>query len=431
MILVTAYGREEVVEEARRADLDGFLMKPVNASVLLDTLMNAFGLEPDAGSRRDHRKPADSELAAGLEGAHVLLAEDNEINQEVAVSILADVGVKVDVAGNGIVAVDLARRGSYDAVLMDMQMPEMDGYQATGVLRQEFTSQELPVIAMTAHALQGDRERCLEAGMDDYVSKPIDPKQLFGVLRKWIEPRSDRSKPRAPSEGSAAEQPRALVSASTGQTQPSEPPTELPGINLREALSRLGGNERLFKKLVGEFVRQYAEAPQRIRAHITGGDLREAHSFAHALKGVAGNLSATNLFEATRALELLLKEQAQPEAAERSLLELEEPIAVFEKALQQTLSSMRSLIEPGEIELDSTGASSAAGEPSALDPQTASQLAADIRAAVEGGDLTALQDLLSKVPVDSAVRQRMQELVDQYDFEGLSGLAGGLAREQS
>jgi len=420
MILVTAYGRDEVIEEARRAGLAGVLMKPVNASLLLDTLMNSLGFESIVPSRRDRSQPGDKEIAASLHGVRVLLAEDNEINQEVAASILADVGVTVDIAGNGVEAVTAARKESYDAVLMDMQMPEMDGYQATAVLRQEFTIDQLPIIAMTAHAMQGDREKCIEAGMDDYVSKPIDPKQLFSVLAKWTQPKAEAEVP-APPPAVAAPETTSPAPESTAPASPSEGPC----INVPEALSRLGGNERLFNKLLVEFVRQNTGVCQELRARVVSGNFREAHSIAHALKGVAGNLSANQLFDTTRTLELLLKERAQG-APSSDRGDLEEPLQKFESVLERTLTAMRLLAE-----IDETPAETVTTSEPAMDPQMTGKLARGVKEAVDGGDLTGLQALLEELPNGSTLRKQMQEMIEAYDFDGLTQLADGLAARES
>jgi PAS domain S-box-containing protein len=416
MILVTAYGRDEVIEEARRAELAGVLMKPVNASLLLDTLMSSLGFEPAGPSRRDRTRQDDAEVAAALRGVRVLLAEDNPINQEVAVSILAEAGVRVEVAGDGVQAVAAARQGSYDAVLMDMQMPGMDGYQATGVLRQDFTTEQLPIIAMTAHAMQGDREKCLEAGMDDYVTKPIDPKQLFSVLRKWTRPKPAAEASAVPLAPSAFES-----TASAARPETPDPPVERAGINVPEALARLGGNQRLFNRLIAEFVRQHGDTAQEIREHVAVGDFQAARSLAHALKGVAGNWSATELFEKTRTCELLLKERSEQGSVGKEG-EVHEAMREFEETLEHTLGSMRKLIAPAEsLAEDSTPTESATDLQ--VDPELTAKLASGIREAVDGGDLTGLEALVGQLPEGSTLRQQMQAKVDGYDFDGLAQLA--------
>jgi CheY-like chemotaxis protein len=181
IVLVTAFGRDEVREEAERLHLDGFLVKPVTRTMMVDTLVNLFGDSRPAGA---DTKPAADEGAGRLRGARILLVEDNEINQQIAVELLGGAGAAVRVVGNGREAVHMLSEGPdpapIDVVLMDLQMPEMDGFQATAELRADRRFTSLPIIAMTAHATIEERQRCLAAGMNDHVAKPIDPAVLFG-----------------------------------------------------------------------------------------------------------------------------------------------------------------------------------------------------------------------------------------------------------
>ncbi|MFW5837628.1 MAG: response regulator, partial [Desulfovibrionaceae bacterium] len=189
ILMVTAYGREEVMQQARAAGLDAFLVKPVGNSVLFDTIMEVFGMRP-----RHRLNPPSEDSVAGLgalQGARILLAEDNAINRQVAVEVLAGAGLQVDTAENGRRAVDmLAQAGedAYQAVLMDLEMPEMDGFDAARSIRQDLGFHDLPVLAMTAHALGSAREKCLAAGMNDHLTKPIEPAQVLSALVRWIAP---------------------------------------------------------------------------------------------------------------------------------------------------------------------------------------------------------------------------------------------------
>ena len=187
IIMVTNYGREEVMHQAGEVGLDGFLIKPVSPSVLFDAIMQVFGQEEaDRPLTAQQSTDAEARARAALAGARVLLVEDNEINRQVAGEILASVGVSVSMAANGQEAVDAVVAGDFDAVLMDVQMPVMDGYEATRRLRRDPRFQALPIIAMTAHAMAGDREKSLAAGMNDHVTKPIDPEALFRTLEHHV-----------------------------------------------------------------------------------------------------------------------------------------------------------------------------------------------------------------------------------------------------
>ena len=198
IVLVTAFGREEVREEAERLQLDGFLVKPVTKSMIVDTLVNVFA---DA-SGEETSTAAEGDQATRLRGARILLAEDNEINQQIAIELLEGAGAAVTVANNGREAVEIAverpQPPPFDVVLMDLQMPEMDGYQATAKLRSDARFATLPIIAMTAHATIEERQRCLAAGMNDHIAKPIDPGNLFATVGRFYAPADGGSAAVAP-----------------------------------------------------------------------------------------------------------------------------------------------------------------------------------------------------------------------------------------
>ena len=193
--MVTAYGREDLIQQAEKFTLDAFLHKPVTPSLLLDTIVGLFGLQTHDRETLSLGSGAAKELVTpNLAGARVLLVEDNAINQEVAREWLESWGMEVTTADNGRAAVKtLCNDHSFDVILMDVQMPDMDGYEATRRIRQDQSLTQPPIIAMTAHALQSVRDKCLAAGMDDYVSKPIDPEVLIETLMKWVHPKEGAS----------------------------------------------------------------------------------------------------------------------------------------------------------------------------------------------------------------------------------------------
>jgi two-component system sensor histidine kinase/response regulator len=238
IVLVTAFGREEVREEAERLQLDGFLVKPVTKSMIVDTLVNVFAETADAGSAA-----GEGEAQIRLSGARILLVEDNEINQQIAVELLEGAGASVQVANNGRQAVEILSNGSqpppFDVALMDLQMPEMDGYQATAKLRSDARFSAFPIIAMTAHATVEERQRCLAAGMNDHISKPIDPAMLFETLARFV-----KSSPAAahPGRGGATspEQP-AKADANARVEPPALDVSAVPGLDMKDGLSRVAG----------------------------------------------------------------------------------------------------------------------------------------------------------------------------------------------
>jgi len=187
VVMVTAFGREEVREEAEKLSIDDFLVKPVTKSMLVDALVNIFAPAQQETARISRKADAEG---IRLDGVRILLAEDNDINQQIAVELLQGVGATIDVANNGREAWEVLSRTQdptpYAMVLMDVQMPEMDGYQATAKIRSEPRFAKLPIIAMTAHATVEERQRCLDAGMNDHVAKPIDPSALYATLARYV-----------------------------------------------------------------------------------------------------------------------------------------------------------------------------------------------------------------------------------------------------
>jgi PAS domain S-box-containing protein len=298
VIMVTAYGREEVMKRAEDAGIKGFLIKPVNQSVLLNTIMEAYGHDWHRSHRPLSAQMVSSEAMAAIRGACLLVAEDNEINQQVAREILESVGLRVDLANNGKEAVEKVRARPYDAVLMDIQMPELDGLQAAGELRRDGRFADLPIIAMTAHAMSGDRERSLAVGMNDHVTKPIDPNTLFAVLLRWVRPGQREPVPNIPTSQSEAS-PRRAVPPSTIEA--------LPGIDRATGLKRVAGNETLYDKLLLDFHRDYASNIDQLRVAIGEGRLPDAERHIHTLKGVAGNIGAMDLHRTAQELDTALR----------------------------------------------------------------------------------------------------------------------------
>jgi len=283
IFLLSSYGREDVVSAADALAVDALLIKPIDASVLFNavqaiTLGNAAPVSP-----LQARAPAASAgvAFASLAGARVLLAEDNDINQQIAVALLAELGIDTDVAESGRVAVAkaLAPDARYDAVLMDLQMPDMDGLEATRLIRAQRAAQVLPIIAMTAHAMESERQRCLDAGMNDHVPKPVDPTVLARTLLRWIGLRS--------SAGSASQD----DSVGDASLDSEQAPAALRAVSTREhVLARVGGDQALLDRLLSQFTQQYADLPAMFDTLLAAGRTRDAAQLAHSVRGVAANL---------------------------------------------------------------------------------------------------------------------------------------------
>lgn len=294
IVLVTAFGREEVREEAERLDLDGFLIKPVTKSMVMDTLVNVFA---EVGDGIVAGEAMIGEMEARLRGARILLTEDNEINQQIAVELLESAGATVHVVNNGREAVEKLSNGPqpppFDVVLMDLQMPVMDGHQATVKIRSDVRFATLPIIAMTAHATIEEKQRCLATGMNDHISKPIDPAMLFETIGRCLRPSAtllERTAPPAPADDLPA----------------------IAGLDAADGLRRVAGNRKLYLKLLRQFVDQQADAPAQLAEQLKAVDLSTAERTAHTVKGVAANLSISEVQASAGALEKAIREQADP-----------------------------------------------------------------------------------------------------------------------
>ena len=320
IIMVTAYGRDEIMRQADQIGLESFLIKPVSASVLFDTIMQAFGKEITETSQIAQRKELQTEALRHIQGAQVLLVEDNEINQEVARELLESAGLPVAIAANGEEAVHMVEKKDFEAVLMDVQMPIMDGYTATREIRNlKSEIRNVPIVAMTAYAMAGDRERCIEAGMNDYVSKPIDPEKLFSALVRWIKPGKRQI-------------PDYLVARASDDAQEDErlPMSGLTGISVKSGLAKVGGNRKLYRKLLSKFRRNYSFVADNIRYALEKEDLETATRLAHTIKGLAGNIGAQDLHLATMDLETALRKNVFSKTLDLVLgsianLEIQEP----------------------------------------------------------------------------------------------------------
>ncbi len=311
MVIATGFGRDDVIIEARNAGIESILVKPLNASLVFEAVARHLSEAP-AGIRPSIWADDADPLAPlrAIAGARVLLVEDNELNQEVATALLTEAGLLVDIADNGQIAVDMVRASAYDIVLMDMQMPVMDGVSATIGIRKFPEFAELPIVAMTANVMPGDRERCEAAGMNDHVGKPIEPMDLCQALLRWVRPRSGLGlAATTPLAAHAMPQPQAApqraVQVLSGPALPAQPVIE--GVDVEVALRRLRGNATLYVSMLGKFVSDQQHLPRQLGAALEAGDWPGAEFLAHTLKGVTGNIGARSLAEQVQVLESMLK----------------------------------------------------------------------------------------------------------------------------
>jgi PAS domain S-box-containing protein len=299
------YERDETMAKAAGLDVSGFLEKPISPSPLIDALMNAIAERP-SGDRLGREAAAWATREPDeFGGVEVLLAEDNEINQQVAYEILESVGIAVDVARNGAEAIKMLEAGHYDAVLMDIQMPEMDGIAATRIIKADPRLRRNLVIAMTADVFAAGSKEFKDAGFDDCVFKPIDERQLFDTLAKRLGRRRETG-----------------VAAPSGAVPPGATARvdipELPGVDIRSGLERVLWNRDLYRRVLFKFRQSEGPGAGLILEAIERGDLERARKLAHALKGSSGNVSALGLHDRLEELEACLREGRLEAAREKA-----------------------------------------------------------------------------------------------------------------
>ena len=322
MMMVTAFGREEVIKNAEAAGIEEVLIKPINPSILFDSVIRILG-SCDEDERTAPDAPTETfEQLATISGSRILLVEDNNLNQEVATELLRDAGFVVDLAENGRIALDRIRAVEYDIVLMDMQMPVMDGLTATREIRKEERFKDLPVVAMTANAMQGDRDRCLAAGMNDHVAKPIEPEILWKALLRWIKP---QHAPAAP----LARKPRVVQEAKL--------PPGIEGLNMAIGLNRVLGKKRLYLSMLRKFVAGQKSVVTEILQALENDAREIPERLAHTLKGVCGTIGATGLQQLAEALETAIRERRPRAEIETRLNEVETPLAHLIAQLEKAL----------------------------------------------------------------------------------------------
>ncbi|WP_326537984.1 hybrid sensor histidine kinase/response regulator [Pseudorhodoferax sp.] len=365
-VMVTAFGREELLARAESCGIADVLMKPVNASGLLDCTMRvlADGTEPPPpGALQPAHAPYTDRLDE-LQGAYVLLVEDNELNQEVAVGLLEDAGVRADIAENGAIALEMVQRQAYDLVLMDMQMPVMDGVTATLAIRQLPDFAAPPIVAMTANAMQVDRDRCAAAGMVDFVSKPIEPADLVRTLLRWLPPQAERAaRPAPPPRAPAAPAP------------PPAAPLQVEGLNTAAGLRRTLGKTDLYLSLLRKFEQGQQDVPAQIRTALDAGDMALAQRLAHTMKGVAGNIGAEPLQAAAATLEHAIR-------AQHPRTELAALLAAMELPLRALLQALAPVLRPP---------ATAATTEAPVDTQQFQRIGGELRALLASDDAAALE----------------------------------------
>ena len=322
MLMVTANGREEAYLEAEKAGLNAFLLKPVYASVMYNTLLDIMGIGTVSGPLIVKKIALTADLQK-IRGSQILVVDDNSINREVATEFLEEAGMVVTVALNGQECLDALQQNCYDLVLMDIQMPVMDGLEATRTIRQNGLFKELPVIAMTAHAMAGDKSKSLAAGMNGHITKPIDQTILYQTLKDWIPEKLTAIHPTPTCSRIGASETKNILLPC------------LPGIDQAEALKVLSHNEKLFMKMLYDFKKLYSSLPALLQELSETGQWQEIQKKAHAIKGVSGYIGSSGLKRAAQNLEDALRNDQREEAARY--------LVSFISALDEILSTLSAL----------------------------------------------------------------------------------------
>lgn len=338
IVLLTAFGLDSHRDRAIKAGITRFLTKPINQSALYDEIVNILTGQPLDQHASPKPITRNTEAILAVQGAHMLVAEDNDLNQQVITEMLRQAGVGFSLVPNGVKAVEaiMMKKQHYDGVLMDIQMPEMDGFEATRQIRNIPEAVNLPIIAMTAHAMKGHKIKCLASGMNDHISKPIDPDRLFQTIAKWlphpkkqtlktdtsISARSNNGMVQQPQLGSSddenfskAENEQSLLN-NTGYSlsQTSDLPDHIDGLDIEQGLKSLMGNREIYRDLLINFVEQYFSAETYLGDMLSSEKEEEALRYVHSIKGVSGNLGAMSLFKASGDLELAFKNSAKDQA---------------------------------------------------------------------------------------------------------------------
>ena len=392
LILVSAFHGSELMEKPGAEHINAFLAKPVSPSHLFDAVMEVFGHEAGTIRSRRSRSEFNMDNLAPVQGARILLVEDNEINQQVARELLEQARFRVDVANHGEEALHRLEENDYDCVLMDIQMPVMDGYTATAKIRDQERFRDLPVLAMTANAAVEDQERSLASGMNAHLNKPIDPTALYSALLQWVK-HGERSLPDRPLDRDPED---------VGDSRL----PEIPGMDTSAGLERIGGSVKAYRKLLQKFVENQAGAIHEIRTARAVGDNDSAVRFAHTLKGVGGSIGAIGLQRLGADLEQTLKEN--------TVADIESLLADTSAELESVLAAIREALG-----LDGGTIKAEAGEMPANYNERLRELAGQIEG-YDGEASDTLDALITEVGDQevSAWLGSLAKLLGDYDYDG-------------
>jgi signal transduction histidine kinase/DNA-binding response OmpR family regulator/ligand-binding sensor domain-containing protein/HPt (histidine-containing phosphotransfer) domain-containing protein len=323
IIMVTAYNREDVINQAEKLGMSATLIKPVSYSTLFDTIMEALGRGVNKKTIVDSGKNLSKNYIEKLKDKLVLLVEDNKINQDVAAGMFEAIGIRYEIADNGKEALDLVQESGsptkFSIIFMDLQMPVMDGYEATSKIRELKEHKDLPIIAMTADAITGVKDKCFEAGMNDFIPKPIEPDLLCRSILKWTGIVADNVNP----------YPGLIVQKSNTDFP------DIDGIDVSEGLRRINNNRKLYITLLKKFIKNYEGFIPELTAKLNKNQMADAERMVHTLKGVSGNIGASKVFALNSQLNTKLKNN--------DINNLDAEIGELEKLLTTLISQLKTL----------------------------------------------------------------------------------------
>ena len=326
VLMMSAHGDAELQLEAQQLGINGFMVKPVSPSLLLEIMHEVLGSPILRKNPRDANLGDDIQTPLDLvRGARILLVEDNEINQDVATELLEQQGFQVKAAVNGRDALVQLNAEFFDLVFMDLQMPIMDGYEATRLIRATPKLQDIPIIAMTAHAMANEAEKCLAAGMNHHLPKPVDPELLYASLVRWIKPR----------EGLGSKNTNKETVAFT------HPFSEIQGLDSEAGLVRLDGNADMYRKLLCKFRNQNHNTAAALRSYAASGSCAEIRSLVHNIKGVVGNLGANGVYKSAQQLELSIEKAGADSMVGDFIEELCRLLTGIDKVFPQDVSAKK------------------------------------------------------------------------------------------
>ncbi|MEY4866114.1 MAG: hypothetical protein RLY64_368, partial [Bacteroidota bacterium] len=325
ILMVTAYGLDSVKDAAKNKEVDGVMLKPINQSALHDTLIEILHLKQGKDAIKPKFDLDTNVLKEHLLGKKVLLVEDKEINRELATELLNEVGINVESAENGKIAIEMVEQNAYDLVLMDIQMPEMDGLTATKMIRATGRFSNLPILAMTAHAMKGEAEKSIAAGMNEHITKPIDPVFLYKTLFKYLCPHitiEDLNSSAMNNSNEKNEQEEQLI-------------LSIPGIDTKNGLNRIGNKAEAYIRLLQTFANTYKSSVSEIQSYFDLQKKSELASFLHTLAGVAGNLGAQKVYQISYSLSVRLKNESNDFNWEDLSLEIQDLLSEMESIISE------------------------------------------------------------------------------------------------